>query len=477
MSSQKKITSEGTGSETQARSSWSGKWGFILAAAASAVGLGNLWRFPYLAARYGGGAFLLVYLILVVTFGFALMMGETALGRMTGLSTIGAFRKFGKKFTFIGVLASLVPFIITPYYCIIGGWVSKYMVSYLTTPADVIAGDTYFTGFILNNPTTYAWLIFFLACAYIVVGLGVQKGIERANKILMPTLIGLSIIISIYALTLPGALDGLAYYLIPDFSKMSVNLVVAAMGQMFFSLSLAMGIMVTYGSYLDRKTDLEHAVRHIEVFDTGIAFLAGLMIIPATFSVTGSAEGVATKAGPGLMFGVLPQVFQTFGPMGRIVGFLFFALVFFAALTSAISLFETCVSIVQDMTHRNRGFALVTSGIVIMLVAIFVNMGYNIGLGWDPMHSIFGFGEYQDFQMLDFFDFISNTILMPIVALLTCIFIGFIVKPQKFIDSVRESSDFKGAKLFSVMIRYIAPICLVLIFVFYILNTMGIVSL
>jgi NSS family neurotransmitter:Na+ symporter len=465
------------GEQGTERASWSGKWGFILAAAASAVGLGNLWRFPYLAARYGGGAFLLVYLILVVTFGFALMMGETALGRITGQSAIGAFSYFGKKYKFIGVLASLVPFIITPYYCIIGGWVTKYMVSYVTTPASTIAESTYFTGFILKNPMTYVYLLIFLICTFIVVALGVQNGIERVNKVLMTVLIALSIIISIYSITLPGGLDGLAYYLIPDFSKMSVDLVVAAMGQMFFSLSLAMGIMITYGSYLDKKADLEQSVRRIEIFDTGVAFLAGLMIIPAAFSVTGSAEGVASKAGPGLMFGVLPQVFDSLGFMSNIVGFLFFALVFFAALTSSISLFETCVSIVQDLTHRSRSFSIATAGILITVVGIFVNMGYGVLLGWDPMHSLFGFGDYQDYQLLDFFDFISNTVMMPIVGFLTCIFIGFIVKPKLFIDSVRESSPFHGAKLFSVMIKYVAPVLLLVIFVFYILNTMGLVVL
>lgn len=459
------------------RASWSSKWGFILAAAASAVGLGNLWRFPYLAAKYGGGAFLLVYIILVVTFGFSLMIAETALGRITGQSAIGAFRHFGRKFVFIGILASIVPFIITPYYCVIGGWVSKYMVSYLTQPAATIGQSTYFTQSIINNPATYFWTILFVVITVVVCALGVQNGIERVNKVLMVALISLSLIISIAVLFLPGAIDGLAYYLIPDFSKMSVNLVVAAMGQMFFSLSLAMGIMITYGSYLDKKADLEKSVRQIEVFDTGIAILAGFMIIPAAFSVTGSADQVAAKAGPGLMFGVLPQVFQNLGVFGNIIGFAFFALVFFAALTSSISLFETCVSIVQDGTHKSRRFSLILCGIVVVALAIFVNMGYNVLLPWDPMHQLFGFGNYQDYQILDFFDFISNTILMPIVALLTCIFVGFIIKPKLFIDSIRESSKFRGATLFKVMIKYIAPIFMIIILVSYTLSAMGLMNL
>lgn len=469
------MASEGT--EAPARSSWSGKWAFILAAAASAVGLGNMWRFPYLAAKYGGGAFLLVYIVLVVTFGFALMMAETALGRKTGQSAIGAFKSFGKKYAFIGILASAVPFIITPYYSLIGGWVTKYMVAYVTEPAAAIADDGYFSSFILGNPETFLWMVLFILLVIVVVALGVKNGIERVNKVLMIALIVMSVGISVYALTLPGALDGLAYYVIPDFSKMSVELVVAAMGQMFFSLSLAMGIMITYGSYFQKDENLEHSVRRIELFDTGIAILAGLMIIPAAVAVTGSADAVASKAGPGFMFGILPQVFEGLGPAANVVGFAFFALVFFAALTSCISLFETLVSIVHDGARRSRKASIIICGVFVMAVGIFVNMGYNNLLSLDPMYSLFGIGDYQDSQLLDFFDFISNTILMPIVALLTCIFVGWIIKPKAIADEVKVSSKFTGEKLFTVMIKYIAPIFVVMILVAYVLNTIGVISL
>jgi NSS family neurotransmitter:Na+ symporter len=462
---------------TVARSSWSGKWGFILAAAASAVGLGNMWRFPYLAAKYGGGAFLLVYVLLVVTFGFSLMMAETALGRRTGQSAIGAFSAFGKKYKFIGILASLVPFIITPYYCVIGGWVTKYMAAYIYQPASEIGESTYFTSFIVNNPETYLWLIVFLLATVLICGLGVQRGIEKCNKVLMTALIIMSFGISIYSATLPGALDGLLYYVVPDFSKFSVEMVVAAMGQMFFSLSLAMGIMITYGSYFQKDHNLEQSVRQIEIFDTGIAILAGFMIIPAAFAVTGSADAVAAKAGPGLMFGVLPQVFQDLGVTGNFLGFAFFALVFFAALTSAISLFETCISIVADGFGKSRKASVIICSIIMIVVAIFVNMGYNNLLWMDPMYSIFGIGTYQSMQLLDFFDFISNTIMMPIVALLTCIFVGYIIKPKVLIDEIKQSSPFVAEKLFTVMIKFIAPVFVVLILVFYVLNTIGIITL
>ena len=457
------------------RSTWSGKWGFILASAASAVGLGNMWRFPYLAAKYGGGIFLLVYVILVVTFGFTLMMAETALGRKTGQSAIGAFSALKKNWKFVGVLASVVPFIITPYYALIGGWVTKYMTAYIFEPTSAVADEGYFTGFILQNPETYLFLIVFLLLVYLVVALGVQKGIERVNKVLMPALIVMSIGISVYAATLPGAAQGIAFYLIPDFSKFSVELVLGALGQMFYSLSLAMGIMITYGSYFEKHHDLEHSVRRIELFDTGIAIVAGFMIIPAAFAAMGSGEAVMTHAGPGLMFGILPSVFDSIGPAGRPLGFLFFLLVFFAALTSCISLFETCVSIACDGVGFKRRASVVITGVVILAVGVFVNMGYDNLLWMDPMHTLFGLGEYQDFQLLDFFDFISNTILMPIVALLTCIFIGYVVKPQVIIDEVKQSSPFNGEKLFTVMIKYVAPVLLVAILVAYVLNTAGVI--
>lgn len=464
--------------KSKGRASWSGKWGFILAAAASAVGLGNMWRFPYLAAKYGGGTFLITYIILVVTLGFTLMMGETALGRLTKQSVTGAFAHFGKKYAFIGVLACLVPMIIMPYYCVIGGWVTKFMVSYVTEAPSIIAGDTYFSNFIMSTgPDTFLWMFVFLALAVLIVALGVRKGIESSNKVLMPLLILMAIGISIYVATLPGAAEGLAYYLIPDVSKISAEMIVAAMGQMFFSLSLAMGIMVTYGSYFGPEDDLEHSVRRVEIFDTGVAILAGFMVIPVSVAVMGSADVVATKAGPGLMFGVLPTVFDKLGAAGPIIGFVFFALVFFAALTSAVSIFETNVSCIQDAFKTSRVTAIVVCAIEALVLGVVCNLGYNAWLGVDPMYTLFGIGDYQDHQILDFMDFLSNTILMPIVAFLTCVFIGWIIKPKIIVDHVKQSSKFSGEKLFTVMIKYIAPIFVLIIMAFYILDTVGILKL
>ena len=455
--------------KTGSRSSWSGKWAFILAAAASAVGLGNMWRFPYLAAKYGGGTFLITYLVLVFTFGVSLLLLETAIGRKTGLSAIGAFRHFGKKFMFIGVLASVVPFIIVPYYCIIGGWVTKYAFAYIAAgPAAMADGGTFFSNFITNGVDSSVFMLIFMAAAFIIVARGVKGGIEKANLILMPALIVMAIAIAIFTLTLPGALDGAAYYLMPDVSKFSPELVIGALGQMFYSLSLAMGIMITYGSYLEKKASLTQSVTRIGFFDLGVSFLAGLMIVPAAFVAMGSGEAVAQNSGPSLMFIILPEVFADMGQMATIVGFVFFLLVFFAALTSAISLTETCVSIIQDGAGYSRRKSLVITIVFIVVAGLFINSGYNVLSFIQPL------GEGS--SLLDFADFISNSVIMPIVALLTCVFVGWIIKPKTIIDEVRISAPFKMAKAWSVMVKYVAPVLVVVILVTALAQSLGIMK-
>lgn len=455
--------------KTGSRSSWSGKWAFILAAAASAVGLGNMWRFPYLAAKYGGGTFLITYLVLVFTFGVSLLLLETAIGRKTGLSAIGAFRHFGKKFMFIGVLASVVPFIIVPYYCIIGGWVTKYAFAYIAAgPAAMAGGGTFFSDFITNGVDSSVFMLIFMAVAFIIVARGVKGGIEKANLILMPALIVMAVAIAIFTLTLPGALDGAAYYLMPDVSKFSPELVIGALGQMFYSLSLAMGIMITYGSYLEKKASLTQSVTRIGFFDLGVSFLAGLTIVPAAFVAMGSGEAVAQNSGPSLMFIILPEVFADMGQVATIVGFVFFLLVFFAALTSAISLTETCVSIIQDGAGFSRRKSLVITVVFIVVVGLFINSGYNVLSFIQPL------GEGS--SLLDFADFISNSVIMPIVALLTCVFVGWIIKPKTIIDEVRISAPFKMAKAWSIMVKYIAPVLVVVILVTALAQSLGIMK-
>ena len=452
------------------RSAWSSKWAFILAGAASAVGLGNLWRFPYLAARYGGGMFLLTYFVLAFTVGISLLLLETALGRRTRQSVIGSFSYYNKKYRFIGVLATLVPFIITPYYCIIGGWVTRYLAAYVVgSPSAMADGGVFFTSFITSPVGSLAFMVVFMAIVFIVVGLGVQKGIEKSNLIMMPLLIAFTIGIAIFCMVQPGAWEGVKYYLVPDFSKFSPQLVIGALGQMFYSLSLAMGIMVTYGSYLDKKENLTAGVSYIAGFDLLVSFFAGIMIVPAAFMAMGSADAVAAGSGPSLMFITLPQVFVDMGAAAKVIGVLFFVLVLFAALTSAISLMEACVSIVQDGLHFSRRKAMTIVIIIVLALGFFVDGGYSFFSFIQPM------GEGS--SLLDLFDFVSNSVLMPIVALLTCIFVGWVIKPKELIDEVRSSSKFKLASVWSVMIKFICPALLVIILIAFVGSSLGAFSI
>lgn len=447
------------------RSGFTGKIGFILAAAGSAVGLGNLWRFPYLAAQYGGGIFLLIYLVLAVSFGFALMTAEIALGRKTGLSAIGAYKALDKRFAFVGVLTSLVPMIILPYYSVIGGWVTKYLFAFMTGSGLEAAKDGYFTAFISQTGEPILWFTIFMGLTALVVLFGVENGVEKVSKVMMPILVVLSVVIAIYSVTRPGAGAGLVYYLKPDFSKFSVKTVLAAMGQLFYSMSLAMGIMITYGSYMKKEVNLESSVRQIEIFDTGIAFFAGLMIIPAVFAFSGGDES-ALSSGPSLMFITLPKVFESMRG-GNFIGSLFFLLVLFAALTSSISLMETVVSIFCDRFKWNRKFTCLVVFIGSMAIGLLSSLGYG------PLENV----KIIGMQFLDFFDFISNSVIMPIVALCTCIFVGYFIKPQTIIDEAEYDGKFSAKGLFVGTIKYIAPVCIVLILVSSILGAFGIMKI
>lgn len=435
------------------KSGFSSRLGFVMAAAGSAVGLGNIWRFPYLAAKYGGGIFLLVYIILAVTFGFSLMIAEISIGRKTGKSTIIAYKKMNPKFSFLGYIASLVPIIIFPYYCVIGGWVVKFLGVYLTNQGHEAVADGYFSNFISSSGEPILCLAIFLIACSAVVMLGVEKGIEKVSKFLMPILVIMSFGTALYSLTIDGAIDGLIYYIKPNFSEFSIKTVVAAMGQLFYSMSLAMGIMITYGSYMKKDDDLEKSVRNIEIFDTGIAFLSGMMIIPAVFAFSGGDKD-ALQTGPTLMFVTLPNVFDSMKG-GRIFGLVFFVLVLFAALTSAISLMETIVSIISDKFNFGRKKICIGIMIFSFIVAIPSSLGFGI---WSDV-TIFGY------SILDFFDFISNNIMMPIVALLTALLIGFFSKPRFVEDEVESSGKFKSEKMYSFIIKYIVPVCMVIILV------------
>ena len=435
------------------KNGFTSKLGFVFAAAGSAVGLGNIWRFPYLAAKYGGGIFLLVYILLAVTFGFALMVTEIAIGRKTGKSAVKAFAALDKRFSFIGYIASAVPIIIFPYYCVIGGWVIKYLTVYLTGQGVEAAADGYFDSFISAPISPIVFTCIFIFITAVIVLMGVQKGIEKVSTIMMPVLVLLAIAIAIYSITLDGAWEGFMYYIKPNFADFSIKTVVAAMGQMFYSMSLAMGIMITYGSYMRKEDNIETSVHQIEIFDTAVAFFAGMMIVPAVYAFSGGDKD-ALNQGAGLMFVTLPKVFETmYG--GKIIGAVFFVLVLLAALTSSISLMETIVSIFSDKLKVKRQAICIAVLLISAAVAVPSSRGYGV---WSNVQLL---GR----SILDFFDFISNNIMLPITALLTCIFVGYVIKPKAIEEEVELSGKFRLKKLVRIMIPYVCPVFLVVILI------------
>lgn len=450
-----------------ARSSFSGRIGYVLAVAGSAVGLGNIWRFPYLAAKYGGGMFLLTYLVLTLTFGYALIMSETALGRMTRKSPVGAFHAFGKTVPFHigGWVNAIVPFLIAPYYSVIGGWVLKYLFEYLRGGSAALAGDGYFSGFTAASGQVEFWFLLFTLLSFVVILAGVKRGVERVSKVMMPALILLAVAVAAYSITRPGAWEGVKYFLIPKWEDFSFMTVVAAMGQMFYSLSIAMGILCTYGSYIGKDVDLEKSTSQVEIFDTAIAILAGLMIIPAVFVFSGG-DMATLQAGPALTFITLPKVFASMG-MGRIVGIAFFLMFFFAALTSAISLLETCISTLEDELRLTRPKAcLVLAGVIFAL-------GSASALGFGVWSGV----RLLGMQFLDFFDFITNSVMMPFAALATCFLIVRVVGFQRISEEIELSSRFRRKRLYCFFMKYLAPICLIIVLVSSIANVLGWITL
>lgn len=460
------------------RSNFSGTVGFVLAAAGSSVGLGNIWRFPYLAAKDGGGVFLLCYVILALTFGFTLLTTEIAIGRRTAQSPLTAYKKMHNGWGWIGILACLVPAIILPYYCTIGGWVLKYFFTYATGGGAAAVADGYFTGFITTQWEPILWFAVFLAATTMVVYKGVNHGIEKYSKVLMPVLLVLIVGISLFSLTLEHTdangvartgLQGFSIYVIPDFTGMTVpkflTIMTDAMGQLFYSISVAMGIMVAYGSYVKKDANLSQAVNQIEFFDTLVAFLAGMMIIPAVYTFMGT-EGMS--AGPGLMFVSLPKIFAAMGRFGGVVGLVFFLMVFFAAVTSSVSVMEAVVSSVMDKFGAERKKATVGVGLFGFVIGIVVCLGYNL------LYFEAALPNGTVGQILDMMDYISNSLLMPMVAIATCILVGWVVKPGVIIEEVTIGGcRFGRQKLYVVMIRYIAPVLLAVL----LLQSLGVVRL
>ena len=457
---------------------FSGSIGFVLAAAGSAVGVGNIWRFPYLAAKDGGGLFLLIYLALVLTFGFTLLTTDIALGRRTQQGALRAFSSIRPAWGFLGKLTFLVPALIMTYYTVIGGWVSKYMVDFIVGSGIAAAQDGYFTAFITSPVSPIVFTLLFLCVTALVVFGGVEKGVERFARLVMPGLLVMIVGIALFSLTLSHTdesgvtrtgLEGLAVYVIPSFEGLTfsrfLQILLDAMSQLFFSLSVSMGIMITYGSYVKRDVNLNRAVSQIELFDTGVAFLAGMMIIPAVFVFSGT-EGMAS--GPSLMFISLPKVFAAMGGAGRIVGIVFFVMVAFAALTSCVSIMETLVANCMEIFSCSRRRVSLIIGVLSAVAAAVICLGYN------ALYFELKLPNGAVGQLLDVMDYISNSFLMPAISLLTCVFVGWVVGPQLIIEEMERTGDrFTRKKLYRFMIRYAAPIIMAVLF----LQSTGLLSI
>ncbi len=460
--------------EKQTRGTFSGSIGFVLAAAGSAVGLGNIWRFPYLAAKDGGGVFLLCYVILALTFGFALLTTEIAIGRKTGQGPLTAYKKLNTKWGWIGVIACLIPMIILPYYCTIGGWILKYLADFVTGGAAATVADGYFTGFITAQWSPIIWFVIYLLGTTAVVYKGVNAGIERLSKVLMPILLVLILGIAGFSLTLRHTdaagvtrtgLQGLMVYVIPNFEGMTlrdfITVLMDAMGQLFYSISVAMGIMVAYGSYAKKDANLVKSVNQIEIFDTLVAFLAGLMIVPAVYTFMGT-EGMA--AGPSLMFVSLPKVFDAMGGIGTVVGIAFFVMVAFAALTSSVSVMEAVVSGVIDKFRMERKKAVLLVGLIALIGGIVVCLGYNV------LYFELTLPNGSVGQVLDVMDYVSNYVLMPVVAIATCVLVGWVVTPKAVIEEITLGGHrFGREKLYVVMVKFVTPVMLL----FLLLQSLG----
>ena len=450
------------------RSTFSGKLGFVLSAAGASVGLGNIWRFPYLAAKYGGGIFLLVYIILALTFGYTMIVAETTIGRMTKKSPVGAYQSFGKAgwMKFGGWINAVIPILIVPYYSVIGGWVIKYLAGYVMGQGTDLASDGYFSAFISDGVSTEICFILFSLFTVAIIYAGVRNGVERVSRFMMPILVVLSVIIAVYSVTRPGAMAGVKYFLVPNMDNFSWMTVVAAMGQMFYSLSIAMGILVTFGSYMKRDVAIEDSTRNVEIFDTAIAIMAGLMIIPAVFAFSGG-DAASLQAGPSLMFITIPKVFESMG-LGRLVGIMFFLLVLCAAVTSSIALTESAVSTFQDELKWGRKKATVVVGVIM------ITLGSLSALGYGPLAGV----KIIGMQFLDFFDFLTNSVMMPIAAIATCLLVSKVIGVAKIEQEVTDGGHpFRRKVIFQFMIQYLCPIFAAIILISSVANAFGWISM
>lgn len=441
------------------RENWGSRFGFIMAAAGSAVGLGNIWRFPYLTGMNGGGAFILIYLAFAIGIGLSVMVAEFAIGRRTHLAAVGAYKKYSNRWTFAGVLGVLSAFFIMGFYPVVGGWalayVFKSVTGLLSNSANI--GDV-FGAFISSPVEPLAWMGIYLVVNIIIVSKGISGGIEKASKVLMPSLYVLFIIIAIRSVTLPGASAGLEFLFKPDFSVVTGSTFLAALGQAFFSLSLGMGCMMTYGSYLDKGENLPSNALMVTLMDTSVALLAGIAIFPALF-----AFGMEPTAGPGLVFVVVPSLFAQMGAIGPALSLIFFVALTVAALTSSVSLLEVVVAYMIDERDMERKKSVVIAGGIMIITSALASLSMGPLSG---VH-ILGVGFF------DFFDILTDKIFLAIGGMLLAIFAGWFVKKDDLKDELTNSGSIKFA-LFEVwyfLVKFIIPLAIAIVAI------MGIISI
>ncbi len=432
------------------REKWGSKIGFIMAAAGSAVGLGNIWKFPYTAGENGGGAFVLIYLIFVALIGFSVMLAEFAVGRRKNLAAVGAYKSVDKRWTFAGVLGVLSGLLIMGFYPVVGGWALAYIFKVfnglLSSPDQI--GDV-FSSFIVNPTQPLIWMGIYLLLNVVIVSRGVSSGIEKAGKILMPLLFLILIVITIKGLTLKGAFAGVAFLFKPDFSKITAKVLLSALGQAFFSLSLGMGCMITYGSYLDKKENLVSNAGLVTAMDTGVALLAGLAMFPAMF-----AFNMEPAAGPGLVFVVVPQLFADMGSVGLIFAGLFFLALTVAALTSSVSLLEVVVAYFMDERNMSRIKAVTVSASIMIIMCVLASLSLG-GIG----PKILGKG------LFDVFDLLTDKIFLAIGGLLLAVFAGWKLDKEELRNEVTNGGAVKFG-LFGfwyALIKYIIPFTIAIV--------------
>ena len=428
--------------------------GFILAAAGSAVGLGNIWAFPYKTSQNGGAAFVLMYVVCVIFIGFVTMLTEIFIGRRAAANPVSAYKKINPNFGWCGLVAIIIPTFITCYYSVLGGWTTKFAANSFNGNAGILAT------FSVNTGEVVFYTVVFVALAAIIIACGVEAGIERMSKVLMPILFLIVVSVAVYSLTLgEGVKEGLAFYLKPDFSVINFKSVLAAMAQAFYSLSIGMGILLTYGSYTGREINIVKSTAMICIFDTIVALLAGLAVFPAVAhfdpSLLGSSKGIA------LIFIILPQVFDSMGFAGKLVSFAFFVMVAIAALTSVMSLIEVATQFVIQKFKANRKLSAVIVAILCFLVSIPISISLgHVAILEESSPTLFGL------DWLTFFDEVTNTVLMPVCALFACIAIGWYVRPENAVAELEsEGTHFPRwlSKFYCVMIRFITPALIIIV--------------